>query len=162
MVARYIKGAEDAGHCLSILPFNEKPDCAAITEVSTLMSMNHKTLQNYTDMVVYVKDTVNWKSFEFKIETSLIRPHCICRSESYDTAAETPLQSYMREESLSIVSGDRWTTETKPILLLRGSHPADDEIQAIKDEIMMRFARDICNTINTYVSRQSQKCGKGT
>jgi hypothetical protein len=141
IAARLLQTAEDLNHHMVILPYQPKLGVENLTSVQRLLQMSQAELKEYTGNVYCAATTTNWLSFDLKIESSYVRLYELCRKDQLNPKPETPLQTYMREEQMSLVMDERWTEERRCILLLRGSHPADDPA-VIKAELLARIQAD--------------------
>eukprot|EP00956_Cyclotella_meneghiniana_P033710 scaffold98469_cov63-Cyclotella_meneghiniana.AAC.7 len=132
----YLGLAKDYDHLLEIMPFNEC-DLPNLTVEDSVSMLPLETLHKYVGTLVKINET-NWRSFEFKIKTSIPSPHNLPLTPLLSNGGQNPLANYLEENHLIVLLGTRWTQPKHPLYLLAESDIADDP-EAISHEIHQRI-----------------------
>ncbi|KAL3777849.1 hypothetical protein ACHAWO_012168 [Cyclotella atomus] len=133
----YLGLAKDYGHFLEILPFNENNDLNPLTVDDNVAMLSLDTLHQYVGTLVRVNDG-KWRSFEFKIKTSVPNPRNFTLIPLLSNGGQNPLVNYLDENKLTVLSGTRWAQSRSPLYLLGESDIADDPV-AISQELNTRI-----------------------
>jgi hypothetical protein len=101
--------AKDYGHKLDIIPFNELPGVKPLTVDDNISMLPLEELHQYVGTLVLVNETTNWRSFEFKIKTSMISPNTFATTALLSNGSQNPLVNFVSENKLVLLRGTKWS-----------------------------------------------------
>jgi hypothetical protein len=135
----YLLGlAEDNDHRIELIPFNGGTDLPPLTAESNVSKLSIETLHKYVGTLVRIGD--NWKSFEFKMYTSIPAPSSFVRTPLLTSGAQNPLVDFLQQHHLHLHTGNHWGESKYPLWLLEQSDIADDP-EEIHKELNQRIIK---------------------